>query len=131
MARPAHPDAMKSAKPSPTRMAPPVMPDQFPAGGRYLAYTSFDATGIVYLLLGFVDALRQLLGAVGLDEVALGFLLAPEAHQHLSEIILSAVMPRTLQGHRFEVWQGLLSAFGPEEQRADEVLVIQIVRPQL
>ena len=57
MARAAHPDAMKSEKPSPTRTAPPLMPHQFPMGGRYRAYTLFDATGFVYLLLGLV-ALR-------------------------------------------------------------------------
>ena len=54
MARPAHPHAMKSEQPSPTRTAPPMMPDQFPSGGRYRAYTLFDATGFVYLLLGMV-----------------------------------------------------------------------------
>ena len=57
MARAAHPHAMKSARPSPTRTAPPTMPHQFPMGGRYRAYTLFDLTGAVYLLLGFV-ALR-------------------------------------------------------------------------
>jgi fumarate reductase subunit C len=45
---------MKSEKPSPTRTAPPQMPDQFPSGGRYRAYTLFDATGFVYLLLGLI-----------------------------------------------------------------------------
>ena len=57
MARAAHPDAMKPKQPGSTRTAPPVMPDQFPMGGRYLAYVLFDATGLVYLLAGFV-ALR-------------------------------------------------------------------------
>jgi hypothetical protein len=54
MARAAHPHAMKSEKPSPTRTAPPQMPDQFPSGGRYRSYTLFDATGFVYLLLGLI-----------------------------------------------------------------------------
>ena len=54
MARAAHPHAMKSSKPSPTRTAPPQMPPQFPSGGRYRAYALFDATGFVYLLLGLV-----------------------------------------------------------------------------
>ena len=54
MARAAHPHAMRSEQPSPTRTAPPVMPHQFPMGGRYRAYTLFDATGLVYLLLGFI-----------------------------------------------------------------------------
>ena len=48
---------MASAKPEPTRTAPPRRPPQFPFAGRYRAYTLFDATGVVYLLLGFL-ALR-------------------------------------------------------------------------
>jgi fumarate reductase subunit C len=54
---PAHPGAMAPARPGPTRTAPPRRPDQFPFAGRYRAYTLFDATGILYLLVGFV-ALR-------------------------------------------------------------------------
>jgi fumarate reductase subunit C len=57
MSRASHPDAMKPHGPERTRTAPPRMPDQFPMQGRYRAYTLFDYTGIVYLLLGFV-ALR-------------------------------------------------------------------------
>lgn len=57
MARAAHPDAMKPHGPERTRTAPPMMPDQFPLSGRYRAYTLFDSTGILYLLMGFV-ALR-------------------------------------------------------------------------
>lgn len=53
----AHPDAMQPAQPGPTRTAPPEGPPQFPTQGRYLPYVLFDATGLVYLLLGFV-ALR-------------------------------------------------------------------------
>jgi fumarate reductase subunit C len=48
---------MASAKPSPTRTAPPRMPPEFPLRGRYRAYTIFDATGVLYLLLGLL-ALR-------------------------------------------------------------------------
>src|SRR5262245_9589462 len=48
---------MAPAKPGPTRTAPPRMPPEFPLAGRYRAYTLFDATGIVYLLLGLL-ALR-------------------------------------------------------------------------
>jgi fumarate reductase subunit C len=33
------------------------MPPQFPAGGRYRAYVAFDATGLLYLMVGFI-ALR-------------------------------------------------------------------------
>jgi fumarate reductase subunit C len=53
----AHPDAMRPSKPGSTRTAPPQGPPQFPSQGRYLPYVLFDATGLVYLLLGFV-ALR-------------------------------------------------------------------------
>jgi fumarate reductase subunit C len=54
MSRPAHPHAMQPARPGRTRTAPPELPDRFPFEGRYLAYTLFDLTGAVYLLLGFV-----------------------------------------------------------------------------
>jgi fumarate reductase subunit C len=45
---------MQPARPGRTRTAPPLLPDRFPFGGRYRAYTLFDATGLVYLLAGFV-----------------------------------------------------------------------------
>jgi fumarate reductase subunit C len=48
---------MGATKPGSTRTAPPRMPRQFPMQGRYRAYTLFDATGAVYLLLGLL-ALR-------------------------------------------------------------------------
>lgn len=54
MARPAHPHAMQPARPGRTRTAPPLLPDQFPFRGRYRAYTLFDLTGAVYLVIGFV-----------------------------------------------------------------------------
>ena len=57
MSRFAHPHAMAPAKPGPTRTAPPRMPPEFPLRGRYRAYTLFDATGVIYLLLGLL-ALR-------------------------------------------------------------------------
>ncbi|MCH2172102.1 hypothetical protein MK489_15050 [Myxococcota bacterium] len=57
MARPAHPHAMQPSRPGSTRTAPPQMPPRYPMGGRYRNYTLFDATGLVYLLVGFV-ALR-------------------------------------------------------------------------
>jgi fumarate reductase subunit C len=50
---------MQPSKPGRTRAAPPSRPAKFPFGGRYLAYTLFDATGLVYLVVGFV-----VLGAV-------------------------------------------------------------------
>jgi fumarate reductase subunit C len=57
VSRPANPHAMGPSKPGPTRTAPPRMPRHFPMQGRYRAYTLFDATGVVYLLLGLL-ALR-------------------------------------------------------------------------
>ena len=57
MSRAAHPHAMQPHRPGRTRTAPPQMPAQFPGQGRYLTYTLFGATGILYLLAGFV-ALR-------------------------------------------------------------------------
>lgn len=53
MSRPAHPHAMQPEHAGRTRTAPPALPDKFPWSGRYLAYTLFDLTGAVYLLLGF------------------------------------------------------------------------------
>ena len=54
MARPAHPQAMAPSQPGSTRTARPNMPGQFPMSGRYAAYTLFDATGLVYLLMGLL-----------------------------------------------------------------------------
>jgi len=54
MSRNAHPHAMAPSKPGRTRTAPPQLPDQFPFGGRYLAYTLFDLTGILYVVLGLL-----------------------------------------------------------------------------
>jgi fumarate reductase subunit C len=45
-----------------------MMPAQFPMAGRYRAYTLFDATGVLYLLMGFV-ALR-VVWALGSGESA-------------------------------------------------------------
>ena len=57
MARAAHPHSMSPSQPGRTRTAPPHMPAQFPMSGRYLSYTLFGMTGILYLLCGF-GALR-------------------------------------------------------------------------
>jgi fumarate reductase subunit C len=48
---------MTPHRPAPTRTAPPQLPDDFWTRPRMLRYLLFDATGIVYLLLGFL-ALR-------------------------------------------------------------------------
>lgn len=68
MPAPAHPEAMAPARPGPTRTAPPLRPHQFPLRGRYAAYTLFDATGLLYLLVGLV-ALRAV-WALGSGEAA-------------------------------------------------------------
>lgn len=57
MPRPSHPQAMTPDRPAPTRTAPPQLPDDFWTRPRMLRYLLFDATGIVYLLLGLL-ALR-------------------------------------------------------------------------
>jgi fumarate reductase subunit C len=57
MARPADPHAMQPSRPGSTRTAPPQVPDDFWTRPRMLTYLLFDATGIVYLLVGLV-ALR-------------------------------------------------------------------------
>jgi len=61
VARPAHPEAMAPSKPGGTRTARPMRPPQYPFTGRYRAYTLFDWTGLLYLLLGFL-ALRVVWG---------------------------------------------------------------------
>jgi fumarate reductase subunit C len=68
MARAAHPDAMKPTRPGGTRTAPPEMPPQFPFSGRYAAYTLFDITGILYLLVGLV--VLRAVWALGSGEAA-------------------------------------------------------------
>jgi len=45
---------MAARNPGRTRTAPPRLPPEFPLRGRYRAYTLFDATGLVYLLLGLL-----------------------------------------------------------------------------
>ena len=57
MARFADPHAMQPRKPGRTRTAPPQLPDDFWSRPRMRTYLLFDATGIVYLLVGLV-ALR-------------------------------------------------------------------------
>ena len=72
MGAPAHPQAMAPSKPGKTRTAPPLRPPQFPMKGRYRKYVLFDATGLIYLLVGFV-ALRAV-WALGSGEAAwMGF----------------------------------------------------------
>lgn len=54
MALPAHPEAMRPPKPGRTRTAPPEMPSSWWSAPRIRNYLLFDATGIVYFLLGFL-----------------------------------------------------------------------------
>ena len=68
MARAAHPGAMAPPQPGSTRTAPPKMPNEYPMGGRYAAYTLFDATGIVYMLLGLL--ILRAVWALGTGETA-------------------------------------------------------------
>ena len=68
MAAFAHPHAMAPARPGSTRTAPPRRPPQFPFAGRYRAYTLFDATGVLYLLLGFL--VLRVVWALGNGEAA-------------------------------------------------------------
>jgi fumarate reductase subunit C len=78
MPRFAHPDAMKSARGEPTRSAPPIAPAEFPFQGRYRAYTLFDWTGVVYLILGF--AVLRVLWALGSGPDAWRALMSQLAH---------------------------------------------------
>ena len=68
MSRNAHPRAMAPTTTGRTRTAPPQLPDQFPLRGRYRAYTLFDWTGVLYLLLGFVSLCA--IWSLGSGEVA-------------------------------------------------------------
>lgn len=57
MARSVHPHAMTPSRPGRTRTAAPQAPSGWYAQPRMVRYLVFDATGIVYLLVGFL-ALR-------------------------------------------------------------------------
>jgi fumarate reductase subunit C len=59
---------MQPRRPGSTRTAPPQAPPKFPFAGRYRAYTLFDWTGLIYLMLGFL-ALR-IVWALGSGEGA-------------------------------------------------------------
>lgn len=78
MARPVHPHAMHPSRPGRTRTAPPQAPSGWYAQPRMLRYLLFDATGIVYLLVGFV-ALR-VVWALGSGEAAWNELMRQLSH---------------------------------------------------
>ncbi len=54
MAGPAHPRSMTPSKPGRTRTAPPQRPGTWPSSPRVRLYLLFGATGLFYLLAGFV-----------------------------------------------------------------------------
>jgi len=54
MSRLAHPHAMAPKTPGKTRTAPPQIPSSWWGTSRMRAYLAFDATGFVYLLVGFL-----------------------------------------------------------------------------
>ncbi len=68
MARPIHPQAMSPRQTGRTRTAPPQAPSGWYTQPRMLVYLLFGATGIVYLLTGFI-ALRAV-WALGSGEAA-------------------------------------------------------------
>ena len=49
----AHPEAMAPPKPGRTRTAPPQMPSTWWSAPRIRTYLLFDATGLIYFLIGF------------------------------------------------------------------------------
>ncbi len=63
MGKAAHPHAMQPPKAGRTRTAPPQMPSSWWSAPRIRNYLLFDATGIIYYLVGFI-ALR-LIWALG------------------------------------------------------------------
>jgi fumarate reductase subunit C len=54
MSRAAHPEAMAPPKKGATRTAPPQMPSTWWSAPRIRNYLLFDATGLIYLLVGSV-----------------------------------------------------------------------------
>ncbi len=76
MSRPADPDAMAPSAPGPTRTAPPTVADDFWSRPRMRTYLLFDATGIIYTLIGLLGlrvawALRD--GAASWDAMMQSF----------------------------------------------------------
>ena len=57
MTRPVDPNAMAPSAPGSTRTAPPTVADDFWSRPRMRTYLLFDATGIIYILVGLL-ALR-------------------------------------------------------------------------
>lgn len=74
----AHPEAMRSHRPSPTRTAPPQRPEKQWSQPRMRSYLLFGLTGILYLLVGLV-ALRAA-WALGAGPEAWANVVADFAH---------------------------------------------------
>lgn len=68
MAGPAHPEAMAPPKPGRTRTAPPQMPSTWWSAPRIRTYLLFDATGIIYFLVGFLAI--KIVGQLGEGPIA-------------------------------------------------------------
>lgn len=68
MAGPAHPEAMAPPKPGRTRTAPPQMPSTWWSAPRIRTYLLFDATGVIYFLVGFLAI--KIVGQLGAGPIA-------------------------------------------------------------
>ena len=68
MAGPAHPEAMAPPTPGRTRTAPPQMPSTWWSSSRIRTYLLFDATGIIYFLVGFLAI--KIVGQLGEGPIA-------------------------------------------------------------
>jgi fumarate reductase subunit C len=90
---------MQPRRPGPTRTAPPQLPPRFPFSGRYRAYTLFDWTGLVYLLLGFL-ALR-VVWALGSGEAAWNDLISDFEHPLYIAFHVLALASLIFAGVRF------------------------------
>jgi fumarate reductase subunit C len=99
MARPADPHAMQPSRPGSTRTAPPQVPDDFWTRPRMLTYLLFDATGIVYLLVGFV--VLRVAWALGAGESAWNSLLLGFSHPAYLVFHLIALLSALFVGVRF------------------------------
>jgi fumarate reductase subunit C len=99
MARPAHPQAMTPQRPASTRSAPPQLPDDFWTQPRMLTYLLFDATGIVYLLVGLL--VLRVAWALGSGKPAWEALLAQFANPLYVAFHLLALLSVLFVGVRF------------------------------
>lgn len=99
MARYADPHAMAPSKPGRTRTAPPQLPDDFWTRSRMLTYLLFDATGIVYLLVGLV--VLRVAWALGSGQAAWDSLMREFAHPGYVIFHLLALVSAIFVGVRF------------------------------